>query len=518
MPVAEAYIAADTAIPKPVPIPSVIVAPPFALDIVMVSPELVPFAKTGGLADVVSSLAAALRSLGHRVRLMVPAYRGVLDGGIARETGIRFGVPIGGGSKEAALLTAETEFGVPVHFIRSDRYFDRPFLYGTPEGDYPDNAERFIFFSRAVLEALRHLGTPHILHAHDWQAALTIAFLKAQPELYPALSAVRTVLTVHNVGYQGLFPPQDWELTDLDPGLFTFRHLEFYGKINFLKGGLAFADKISTVSPTHSREIQTPEYGFGLDGFFRARAGTVTGILNGADYRIWSPRNDQLIPKNYNPEDLTGKEICKASLQKSFGLAEEPEIPLIGIVSRLVPQKGFDLLEAVFNDLVRRDVQIVLLGTGEKRYEEFFEAAAPRYPKIVSVHLGFDDRLAHWIEAGSDMFLMPSLYEPSGLNQLYSLKYGTIPIVRATGGLKDSVEEFDPATGKGNGFVFHEYSGAALLAAIDRALTTFQRKDQWTQLMKAAMTADYSWDRSAREYVELYRSLWGSAMRCPVDL
>jgi starch synthase len=484
----------------------------------MASPELVPFAKTGGLADMVASLSAALGRLGHRVRVIVPAYRSVLDGGVAREMGIRFHVPMGGRSQEAALLSAEMEAGIPVYFIRSDRYFDRPFLYGTPEADYPDNAERFIFFSRAVLEALRHLGAPHILHAHDWQAALAVAFLKAQPELYSSLSAVRTVLTVHNLGYQGLFPPEDWNLTGLDSGLFTFRHLEFYGKINFLKGGLAFADKISTVSPSYSTEIQTPEYGFGLDGFFRGHASSLVGILNGADYGIWSPQEDRLIPRNYDPTDLRGKAICKAALQNSFCLPKDPEIPLIGIVSRLVAQKGFDLLEAVFDGLTRRRVQIVLLGTGDKRYEEFFQAAAARYPKMVGVHLGFDDRLAHQIEAGSDMFLMPSLYEPSGLNQLYSLKYGTIPIVRATGGLKDSVEEFDSATAKGNGFVFHEYTTAALLAAIDRALAVFQRKDQWTTLMRTAMMADYSWNRSAREYVNLYTNLWGGATHSPVEV
>jgi 1,4-alpha-glucan branching enzyme len=510
IPVAEAYQAGP--LPVAVPEPSRdrqggVTAVANSLDIAMVSPELVPFAKTGGLADMVASLAAALRSLGHQPRILMPAYRSVLDGGVARETGIHFRVPVGSRSQEATLLTAEIADGIPVYFVRSDRYFDRPFLYGTSEGDYPDNAERFIFFSRAVLEALRHLGAPHILHAHDWQTVLTIAFLKAQPELYPALSAVRTVLTVHNVGYQGLFPPQNWDLTGLDPGLFTFRHLEFYGKMNFLKGGLAFADSISTVSPTHSREIQTPEYGFGLDGFFRARAASLVGILNGADYGIWSPQKDRSIARTYDSRELTGKAICKAVLQESFGLAKEPDLPLIGIVSRLVPQKGFDLLEAVLDDLVRRRVQIALLGTGDRRYQEFFQAAAVRYPKMVGVHLGFDDQMAHRIEAGADMFLMPSLYEPSGLNQLYSLKYGTVPIVRATGGLRDSVEEFDPATGKGNGFVFEEYNAAALLAAIDRALVLFQRKDQWTILIKTAMMADHSWDRSAREYLKLYTSL-----------
>lgn len=486
---------------------------PAALDIVMASPELVPFAKTGGLADMVSSLAGALRELGHRVRLIMPAYRTALEKGVEPHTAIPLRVPMAGRSEQGVLFTTVAASGLPVYFIGSDRYFDRPFLYGGPEGDYPDNAERFTFFTRAVLAAMCHLGAPHILHAHDWQAALAVAFLKAQPELYPSLSSVRTVLTIHNMGYQGLFSPQNWGLTGLDEGLFTPRHLEFYGQINFLKGGLAFADAISTVSPTYSREIQTPEYGFGLDGFLRARATNLTGILNGVDYRTWSPQNDRFIPENYGPEDMMGKRTCKAGLQKTLGLKQDPDIPLLGIVSRLVSQKGCDLLAAVLDELIRRGVQLVLLGAGDRQFEDFFQTAALRNLGKMGIRIGFDDKLAHQIEAGSDMFLMPSHYEPSGLNQLYSLKYGTIPIVRATGGLKDSVVEFNPATGKGNGFVFQAYDASGLLAAIDRALALFHRKDQWRLLMKAAMAADYSWDHSAREYLKLYAGLFSNESR-----
>jgi 1,4-alpha-glucan branching enzyme len=493
---------ADSSLPAGAAIP---VREPLA--IAMASPELVPFAKTGGLADMVTSLAAALRSLGHRVTAIMPAYRTVLEQAAARETGIRFDVPIGGSIVEGAVLTATLASDVPVYFIRCDRYFDRPFLYSTPEGDYPDNAERFIFFGRAVLQVLSHVGAPHILHAHDWQSALAVAFLKAQPELYPALSSVRTVVTVHNLGYQGLFPSNYWNLLSLDEALFTPRHLEFYGNINFLKGGLAFADAISTVSPAYSREIQTPEFGFGLDGFFRARAADLTGILNGADYSSWNPQTDQFLAQNYGPENLAGKIACKADLQQAFDLTADPHVPLLGVVSRLVSQKGFDLLVSAFDDLLRRDVQFILLGSGDRQYQDFFQQAARRNPQRIGVRIGFDEALAHRIEAGSDMFLMPSLYEPSGLNQLYSLKYGAIPIVRATGGLKDSVREFHPATGKGNGFVFDAYETGALLAAIDRALEVFCRKEDWTRLMRQAMTADYSWERSAGEYAKLYASL-----------
>jgi len=405
------------------------------------------------------------------------------------------------------LLTATLGADTPVYFIQSDRYFDRPFLYGTPEGDYPDNAERFVFFTRGVLEVLRQLGPPHVVHAHDWQAALAIAFLKAQPELYPGLSSVRTVLTVHNLGYQGLFPSHQWGLVGLDQSLFTPRHLEFYGQINFLKAAIVFADALTTVSPTYSREIRAAEFGFGLEGILEARAASLVGILNGADYEIWNPQLDRFIARNYGPEDLSGKKACKTDLQRTFGLREDPEIPLVGAVSRLVSQKGFDLVERVLDDLLQRGVQLVILGSGDRRYEDFFQTAAHRNSGRLGVRIGFEDDLAHKIEAGADMFLMPSRYEPSGLNQLYSLKYGTIPIVRATGGLKDSVEEFDPSTGKGNGFVFDEYHDAALLAALDRALAVFRGKEPWRTLMRIAMTADYSWDRSAREYSNLYVNL-----------
>ncbi|HLI84864.1 MAG TPA: glycogen synthase GlgA [Bryobacteraceae bacterium] len=488
-------------------------SPQAPLQIAMVCPEVAPFAKTGGLADMAGSLAGALRNLGHRVEIVMPAYRSILEQGVARDTGLRVRALIGGREREAAILWAALADGVPVHFIRCDPYFDRPFFYGTPEGDYPDNAERFAFFARAALEALSRLATaarrdaPRILHAHDWQSALAVAFLKAQPELYPALAPARTVVTVHNLGYQGLFPPRDWSLLGLDEGLFTPRHLEFYGQINFLKGGLAFADAISTVSPTYSREIQTPDYGFGLDGFFRARAANLSGILNGADYRTWSPQTDRWIARNYGPEDLGGKAVCKAQLQEAFGLERSPDVPLAGMVARLVSQKGIDLVASAFEGLMERGVQFVLLGTGEPQYQDFFRQAARRYPTRVGVRIGFDEKLAHQIEAGCDLFLMPSRYEPGGLNQLYSLRYGTIPVVRATGGLKDSVREFDPASGVGNGFVFESYETAALLDAIRRALALFRRKDEWVRLVKSAMAADYSWDRSAAEYVKLYRKL-----------
>ena len=493
------------------PRPVASLSAPSRLHVVMVSPEIVPFAKTGGLADMVGSLATALERLGHNVSLIMPAHRGALQSGVPLEdTGIRLTVPVSNRKEEGILLRAQTGRNIPVYLIRADRYFDRDHLYGTPEGDYGDNAERFVFFCRAALETLRRIGPAHILHVHDWQAALAVAFLKAQPEVYPELSAVRTVLTAHNLGYQGQFWPSDWRLLNLHSSFFAPRHLESYGKINFLKGGLVWADAITTVSPTYAREIRTVEQGFGLQGVLEERAADLVGILNGVGYDLWNPATDPFIAQTYSPEDLSGKRLCKAELQRLFGLPEEPEVPLLGMVSRLAAQKGVDLLEAVYDRLFDSDLQFVLLGTGDALFQDFFRAAAARHPGKAGVRIAFDDALAHKIEAGADIFLMPSRYEPAGLNQLYSLKYGTIPVVRATGGLKDSVAEFDPSTGAGTGFLFAPYDASALLAALDRALAVFGQKDQRAALMQNAMAADFSWNRSAREYLRLYRHLMQS--------
>lgn len=478
--------------------------------IVMVCPEIFPLAKTGGLADMVASLAVALEELGTRVSLIMPAYRQVFRQNLPlQDTGIRIAVSIGGRMEEAQVLATAIGNHIPVYLIRADRYFDREYLYGTPDADYPDNAERFAFFSRAALEVLREIDPADVLHAHDWQAALAITFLKTQPERYPGLAAIRTALTVHNVGYQGLFPSREWGLLGLDRNLFSAEGLEFYGKINLLKGGILFADAVTTVSPTYAQEIRSAEHGFGIEGVFERRSGDLIGILNGADYGVWNPAADPFLAQNYTPTDLSGKRTCKADLQRIFGLPQETSTPLLGIVSRLVSQKGFDLLEAVLDELFQRDLQLVLLGSGDKRYQDLFSSAAKRYSRKMGVRIAFEEALAHKIEAGADMFLMASRYEPSGLNQLYSLKYGTIPIVRATGGLKDSVEEFDPGAGKGNGFTFQSYDGTALLDAVDRALAAFQKKDYWATLMRNAITADHSWSRSAREYLRLYKRLLG---------
>lgn len=487
--------------------------------IVMVCPEVVPLAKTGGLADMVGSLADALERLGQRVSLIMPAYRRVFGNGtVFHRTGIQIAVPMRGRIEAAELLRATIGSNVRVYVVRADRYFDREHLYGAPDGDYHDNAERFAFFGHAVLHVLREIEPADVLHAHDWQTALPIALLKCQPERYPGLSSLRTVFTVHNLGYQGRFSSYEWDWLGMDRAFFCDQALEFYGDINLLKAGIVFADAVTTVSPTYSQEIRTQEHGFGLEGVLQQRASHVVGILNGVDYNVWNPATDPSIAQQYGPEHIAGKCACKADLQRTFGFPQQSGIPLLGIVSRLVSQKGLDLVEAIVDELLNQDVQLVILGSGDRHYQDYFRSAASRHLGKLAVRIGFDEALAHKIEAGADMFLMPSRYEPCGLNQLYSLKYGTIPIVRATGGLKDSVDEFDPISGKGNGFVFENYSASALLDAVRRALAAFTNKSQWDALMKNAMAADHSWSCSAGEYLALYRRLAGLRTRCqPMD-
>jgi starch synthase len=477
------------------------------LHVAMVAPEIAPFARTGGLGDVLGALPQALEGLGARVSLIMPAYRTTLQGGRRLEdTDIRLQAPVSNRVEEAALWRRTVGKAITLDLIRADGYFGRDHLYGGPDGDYPDNAERFVFLCRAALETLR-LDPPHILHAHDWQSALAITLLKADGQRYPELAATKTVLTVHNAGYQGIFWHLDWHLLNLDWRWFTPKYLEFYGKINLLKGGLVFADAVTTVSPTYAEELKTPEQGSGLEGVFQERAADLYGILNGADYDVWSPEADAHIAQQYGPQNLMGKLACKADLQRSFGLLEDPQVPVVGMVTRLAAQKGMDLLEDTLGSLLSRDLQFVLLGTGERRYMEFFEGLQARYPGKVGVRLAFDDAVAHKITAGADIFLMPSRYEPGGLSQIYSMKYGTVPVVRATGGLKDTVEEFDPATGKGNGFLFGPYEGTAFLQSVERALSLFRREEQWAKAMQNAMAADFSWGRSAQTYLDLYQRL-----------
>ena len=483
------------------------------MKIALIASEVAPFSKTGGLADVLGALSFALERLGHEVCVIAPAYRSALHGNFPlHELPVKLSVPMGDRHEEAAVEQSTIGKGVMVYLLRADSYFDREALYSTADGDYPDNAERFVFFSRAALELLRQRQVD-IVHCHDWQTALAVVYLKTQAARYPETAAAKTVFTIHNLGFQGIFPPQSWPLLGLDATLFTPQFLEFYGNVNFLKGAVVFSDKITTVSPTYAQEIMTAEQGFGLEGVLRQRAADLVGILNGVDYGQWNPWTDPLIKHHYGENSLSAKADCKRSLRLTFGLPDDNNAALLAMISRLTSQKGFDLVEAIFDQLMQRDLQIVLLGTGEARYEQFFRAQAVQHSDRVGVRISFDEALAHQIEAGADLFLMPSLFEPCGLNQMFSLRYGTIPIVRAVGGLKDSVAPYDANADAGTGFVFERYDGQALLDSIDQALSVFRNERAWTALRRRAMAMDFSCERTARQYADLYARLINEGVR-----
>jgi len=474
------------------------------MHIAFAASECVPFSKTGGLADVVGALPSALAALGHQVSVFLPRYKQTK---LAKsETVVRsLTIPFDDQYRFCSVLDGGSLSGVRFYFIEYPRFFERDTLYGTPSGDFPDNAERFALFSRAVLEASKILGVPDVFHCHDWQSALIPVLLRSMYSEDPAFRGVPSVFTIHNMGYQGLFAPDTLPLLLLPWDLFTIDKLEFYGQANFLKGALVFSDFITTVSKKYSQEIQTTEYGFGLEGVLRARAATVTGILNGVDYEQWSPEKDKFLVTRYSADDLSGKAACKKDLLTEFGIANaDASLPVIGIVSRFAAQKGFDLISQIADRLAREELIIVALGNGDKEYEDLFRRLNKQFPQKIAVKVAYDNAIAHKIEAGADMFLMPSRYEPCGLNQIYSLKYGTVPVVRATGGLDDTIEHWDAKSGKGTGFKFSDYNGEALLSTLRAALAAYQDKPSWQTLMRNGMGKDFSWAASAKEYVRVY--------------
>ncbi|MGB6431366.1 MAG: glycogen synthase GlgA [Candidatus Acidiferrales bacterium] len=479
------------------------------MKILFAASEGLPYSKTGGLADVVEALPKALVALGHEVSVILPRYRKnptepiVLPSlTVAFGERLRFPSIVGGGAK----------VGVRYFFVDDPEYFDREALYGVQGKDYADNADRFGEYARAVVEFAKRGGPFDVIHCHDWQAALVPVLLRTQYSGDPAFARVPVIFTIHNMGYHGAFPRGVLTQLGLPASLFSVEAMEFYGKADFLKGGLVFSDYLTTVSPTYAQEIQTTEYGCGLDGVVRARADRLQGILNGVDYSVWSPEKDKLIAAPYSTRDFSGKRVCKKDLLNLFGLPASRETdvdrPLVGIVSRFAAQKGFDLVEQVAGELMKLDLAIVALGAGEARYEQLFRDLAARFPHKVAVMVTYDNTIAHKVEAGADMFLMPSHYEPCGLNQIYSLRYGTVPIVRATGGLDDTIEAFDASTQQGTGFKFSAYEGAALLGAVREALAVFPDRLTWQQLQLNGMAKDYSWNASAAEYARLYEVAW----------
>lgn len=478
------------------------------LSIAFAASEAFPYAKTGGLADVIGALTKALANRGHRVCLVLPFYREVQNQALDfLSTQQKIQVPISGKPVTGEILQLEPARNLTVYFVKNDRFFDRDGLYGTAEGDYSDNAERFIFFCRAVPRVLEKMNFPvDILHSHDWQTGLVAAYLKLEEKENRFFQNTRTLFTIHNLAFQGLFWHLDMPLTGLPWSVFTPDGLEFYGKISFLKAGIVYADAISTVSRKYTEEIQTPEYGYGFEGIIRRRARDLFGILNGVDSKEWNPQADPFLAKKYHAGDLSGKRECKRALLKEFGLSLDEKAPLFGVVSRLTKQKGMDLVLGAVDEIGRQGGAVVILGVGDPQYHFWLGETQKRSPAL-RVRFSFDNKLAHQIEAGADFFLMPSQYEPCGLNQLYSLKYGTPPIVRATGGLDDSIQNFNPATLTGNGFKFGPFEVQPFVEKIQEALAVYQNDNLWRALLKNAMLSDTSWEHAAQEYESRYQEL-----------
>src|SRR5277367_3263477 len=474
------------------------------MHIVLAAAECAPWAKTGGMADVVSSLPKSLAKLGHRTSVFLPYYRQVAKAVPNRRVVLpSVTIPFPSYNRFVRILDGSVAEGVQTYFVDCPELFDRESFYGTPSGDYPDNAERFGLLSRAIIEASKIIGVPDVFHVHDWQAAMLPVMLRSIYYFDPVLRHVPAVLTIHNAGYQGWFPPRTMEKLLLPWDMFTLDKLEHYNTVDFLKGGIVYADAITTVSRKYAEEIQTAEFGNGLESILRQRSGDLFGILNGVDYEEWNPATDPHIAAHYSAENLAGKKECRRDLLHAFGFeGVSDDTAVIGVVSRFATQKGFDFIVEIMDKLVEEDMVLVILGNGEEYYERLLVEMATRYTAKVRVQVKFDNVMAHKIEAGADIFLMPSRYEPGGLNQIYSLKYGTIPVVRATGGLEDSIGE--QLNGGGNGFKFWGYSPQGLLDALKRALGTFRNKTEWTEMMKRGMAQDFSGDKPAKEYERVY--------------
>ncbi len=484
-----------------------------SLKICFVSSEVTPFAKTGGLADVAAALPAALKNMEQDVRLMMPKYRMINDRKYVLRDVIRLRevkVDLGGTVRVASGKTAFLpNTKVHVYFLFIPELFDRKGIYQDPQTgkDFEDNAERFAYFSKAVLETLKLLyWQPDIIHCNEWQTALIPYYLKTNYADDEFFEGTKTVLTLHNLAYQGIFPAElapklGIAEEEVQPG----GAFEFNGQLNLLKGGILSADVLSTVSERYAEEITTSaDYGFGLETVLQSRKKDLFGILNGVDYTVWNPETDRYLAAKYDAKSLDKKVENKKALCQQFKLPFNADTPLIGMINRLVEQKGIDLVIEGMDAIMKLGVQMVILGTGEEKYQEALKQLAAKYPEQLAVHFKFDEKAAHLIEGGADMFLMPSRFEPCGLNQMYSLKYGTVPIVRETGGLADTVENFDPESGKGTGFTFKDYSVDAMLEAIQRAIEAFRDKATWAKIQKAGMRKDFSWENSAKKYLKLY--------------
>ena len=495
--------------PEAPPAPPLLTRRGEAVTVVHLTAEYFPFARTGGLAEAVNGLATFQQAAGHPTAVLMPLYRTVRDEAPdLQPVGQPFRVPLGGSSEEARLFrVAGRTRGAAVYFIEHLEYFNRPGIYGEGGGDYPDNARRFAFFGLAACLALPRVAPgPVILHVHDWHTALAPVYLRTVLAGEPWAASAQTVVSIHNPGYQGHFGPEAMFHLGLPLEVYNWQQLEWYGKVNFLKGGLAFTDAAVTVSPTQAAELRTPGGGFGLHHTFIAMGERLVGILNGIDQKVWDPALDRQITARYSADQLEGKQRCKAALQRSFGLPQRKKVPLIGMTGRLVTQKGLDLILGSWS-LLGSDAQFVFLGSGEPRYEQALVELARTAPERVGVQLDFTDKLEHRLMAGTDMFLMPSLYEPCGLTQMRAQRYGSLPIARRVGGLADTID--DGVTG----FLFDAYDSAALEKAAFRALEQFGRRSEWTAMMQRAMAREFGWERSVAAYDEVYRRILMSTPR-----
>jgi starch synthase len=478
------------------------------MKVAVVAAEMAPYAKAGGLADVIGALPAELAPYGARTCVVMPGYKSALAALPTETIGDEYSVMVGRQRERFRVRTGVGTGGVPIFFIVHDGYFGREGIYGEDGRDYPDAIYRYVFFGRAVAQMLGDFIKPDAVHAHDWHTAVLPILMRVDPALRARFERTASLFTIHNMAFQGLCDASQFPLLNIARAYMSVEYLEFYGRVNLMKGAVILADGVSTVSPTYAREVSSdPAFGFGLEGVLRAKGPRFVGILNGADYNEWNPATDQRIAARYTPEEPGGKALCARALRQRTGLAAQPNRALAGMVSRMTAQKGFDLLAQALEQLMALDIDLVVLGNGEPQFEAGMRAAQQAYPDRIAVSTAFDNDLAHQIQAGCDMFLMPSRFEPCGLTQMYALKYGTAPVVRATGGLADTVAEFDPATGSGNGFAFERHEAAELIAAMRRALRVFGDRAAWRRLMPNCFAADFSWSAAAARYMEFYRQL-----------
>ena len=478
------------------------------MKIAIVAAEAAPYAKAGGLADVIGSLPAALKDAGADPSLIVPGYASIVENvetaPVLRNIPMRFGA----GVERFSVLRASDSHGMPMYLIDHPEFFARPGIYGENGNDYPDNMRRFIFFGRAAAIASAEILAPDVVHAHDWHASAVPIAMRAAGALSPMFENALSVFTIHNLAFQGISKREDFALLNLDASYFSPAYLEFYNHLNLMKGAIVLSDGASTVSPTYAHEITTdPELGFGLEGVLRDKGENFVGILNGADYHEWNPATDREIAAKYTPAKPDGKRKCTRALRDSLGLPNNEDWPVVGMVTRMTGQKGVDLLRDALDAVMRLDLQLVMLASGDAVLERFFKDAETRYPEKLRAIIEFNNTTAHRIQAGCNSFLMPSRFEPCGLTQMYALRYGTAPVVRATGGLRDTVAEFDPARGTGNGFVFEKFDAAEMVAALDRMVTMFRDRATWRRLMANCFASDFSWEQAAHQYVDWFMRL-----------